>query len=87
MLVSAGDVPARELSAAAGLLRMQRPSLRIRYVHINDLTVLGTPATWPSGLSDASYRSLFGQASIETAARYFRAGSAEQAAVVDRIFE
>ena len=59
VLASAGDIPARELSAAAGLLRTQRPSLHIRYLHINDLTVLGPPATWPSGLSDASYGSLF----------------------------
>jgi hypothetical protein len=32
-------------------------------------------------------QALLGQASIETAARYFRAGTAEQAAVVDRTFE
>jgi hypothetical protein len=29
---------------------------------------------------------LLGHGSVETAARYFRAGSAEQAAVVDRVF-
>jgi len=30
---------------------------------------------------------VLGPGLIETAARYFRAGSAEQAAVIDRIFE
>jgi site-specific recombinase XerD len=39
------------------------------------------------GADPAQVQALLGQASIETAARYFRAGKAEQAAVVDRIFE
>ncbi len=39
------------------------------------------------GADPAQVQALLGQASIETAARYFRAGSAEQAAVIDRIFE
>jgi hypothetical protein len=29
---------------------------------------------------------MLGQASIDTAARYFRAGSAENAAVIERVF-
>jgi len=39
------------------------------------------------GADPAQVQALLGQASIETAARYFRAGTAEQAAVVDRVFE
>ena len=39
------------------------------------------------GADPAQVQALLGQASIETAGRYFRAGSAEQAAVIDRIFE
>ncbi len=39
------------------------------------------------GADPAQVQALLGQASIETAARYFRAGNAEQAAVVDRVFE
>jgi xylulose-5-phosphate/fructose-6-phosphate phosphoketolase len=66
VLASAGDIPARELSAAAGLLRTRRPGLRIRYLHINDLTVLGPPATWPSGLSYASYRRRLRQSTTPT---------------------
>lgn len=39
------------------------------------------------GADPAQVQALLGQASIETAARYFRAGNAEQAAAVDRVFE
>jgi hypothetical protein len=33
------------------------------------------------------YGALLGHASLDTTARYFRAGAAEQAAVVERVFE
>ncbi len=39
------------------------------------------------GADPAQVQALLGHASIETTARYFRAGAAEQAAVVERIFE
>ncbi len=39
------------------------------------------------GADPAQVQALLGHASIEAAARYFRAGNAEQAAVVDRVFE
>ena len=39
------------------------------------------------GADPAQVQALLGHASIETAARYFRADNAEQAAVVDRVFE
>jgi len=39
------------------------------------------------GADPAQVQALLGHASIETAARYFRAGNAEQAAVVDRVFD
>jgi integrase len=39
------------------------------------------------GADAAQVQALLGHASAETAGRYFRAGSAEQAAVVDRVFE
>ena len=38
------------------------------------------------GADPAQVQALLGHASIETAARYFLAGNAEQAAVVDRVF-
>ncbi|MEU3282046.1 phosphoketolase [Streptomyces antibioticus] len=59
VLVSAGDVAARELSAAAGRLATVRPDARIRYVHINDLTVLGPPRIWPAALPDGDFARLF----------------------------
>ncbi|MFE9308174.1 phosphoketolase [Streptomyces sp. NPDC006706] len=59
VLASAGDVAARELSAAAGQLAAARPDVRIRYVHINDLTVLGPPGTWPAALPDGAFDRLF----------------------------
>ncbi|MGH2688497.1 MAG: phosphoketolase, partial [Actinomycetota bacterium] len=60
VLVSAGDVPGRELSAAADLIRLQRPGIRIRYVHVNDLTVLADPSIRPGALTDAEFSSVFG---------------------------
>jgi hypothetical protein len=39
------------------------------------------------GADPAQVQALLGHASIETAARYFHAGNAEQAAVVDRVFD
>jgi integrase len=38
------------------------------------------------GADPAQVQALLGHASIDTAARYFRAGSAENAAVIERIF-
>ncbi|MGF0174552.1 phosphoketolase [Streptomyces sp. Marseille-Q5077] len=59
VLAAAGDVAARELSAAAGQLAAARPDARIRYVHINELTVLGTPGIWPAALPDGAFARLF----------------------------
>jgi integrase/recombinase XerC len=39
------------------------------------------------GADPAQVQALLGQASVETAARYFRAGQTEQADVVERVFE
>jgi xylulose-5-phosphate/fructose-6-phosphate phosphoketolase len=58
VLASAGDVPAHQLSALATQLR-QRAHLRLRYVHIHDLTVLGDPGLWPHALTDDALAELF----------------------------
>jgi integrase/recombinase XerC len=39
------------------------------------------------GADPAQVQALLGHGSLESTARYFRAGAAEQAAVVERIFE
>jgi xylulose-5-phosphate/fructose-6-phosphate phosphoketolase len=61
VLASAGDVPARELTRAADRLRRTHPDARVRYVHINDLTVLGAAPTWPSALPEREFTRLFGK--------------------------
>jgi xylulose-5-phosphate/fructose-6-phosphate phosphoketolase len=60
VLASAGDVPAREMTAAAKHIRTTCPDLKIRYVHINDLAVLGPAAARPSALADEQFSRLFG---------------------------
>ncbi|MFJ8475730.1 phosphoketolase [Kitasatospora sp. NPDC094011] len=60
VLASAGDVPARQLAEAARNLRRTRPGATIRYLHINDLTVLGPAGTWPAALGQQSFTELFG---------------------------
>ena len=44
------------------------------------------PTSWQGGADPAQVQALLGHASIDTAARYFRAGSAENAEVVERVF-
>jgi len=39
------------------------------------------------GADPAQVQALLGHASVDTAARYFRSGSAENAAVIERIFD
>lgn len=60
VLVSVGDVPGREMSAAVDLIRRRRPGTRIRYVYVNDLTVLADPSIRPGALTDTEFSSIFG---------------------------
>ncbi|MGN9846413.1 transposase family protein [Nonomuraea sp. H19] len=46
-----------------------------------------TPRLREGGADVAQVQALLGHASLDTSARYFRAGTAEQAAVVDRVFD
>ncbi|GAA3766789.1 phosphoketolase family protein [Plantactinospora mayteni] len=59
VLLAAGDLPATTACTTALSLRL-RHGLRVRVVAVQDLTVLGNPATWPSGLSDAELQRYFG---------------------------
>ena len=45
------------------------------------------PTSCQGGADLAQVQALPGHASIDTAARYFRSGSAENAAVIERIFD
>ncbi|MFI8943254.1 phosphoketolase [Streptomyces syringium] len=60
VLVSAGDLPARQLTSVARRLRTTRPELRLRYLHIHDLTVLAEPGTRPLALTDEAFTRHFG---------------------------
>ncbi|MFE5159048.1 phosphoketolase [Streptomyces sp. NPDC056697] len=60
VLASAGDIPARELSTAATLLRRSHPDVKVRYLHINDLAVLGPAPRWPYALTNQTFSRLFG---------------------------
>jgi xylulose-5-phosphate/fructose-6-phosphate phosphoketolase len=51
-IVTAGDLPARTVTASVPLLR-DRHGCRIHVVNVADLTVLGDPGTWPRGLTSA----------------------------------
>lgn len=59
VLASCGDLPARQLLVAARRLRTAF-GIRIRHVHIHDLTVLGDPAIWPDGLETDEIEEYFG---------------------------
>ncbi|MEE6260173.1 phosphoketolase family protein [Plantactinospora sonchi] len=59
VILAAGDLPATIARPAALALR-QRRGLRVRVVGVQDLTTLGDPAIWPSGLSAAEIRHYFG---------------------------
>jgi len=58
VVVSAGDIAARELTQAARALRTPPGRTRIRYLHVHDLTCLGSPATRPAGIPDAAFAEL-----------------------------
>ncbi|MBF9071749.1 phosphoketolase family protein [Streptacidiphilus fuscans] len=60
VLASAGDIPARQLAETARELRRIRAATTIRYLHINDLTVLGPAGTWPAALTRQAFTDLFG---------------------------
>ncbi|MFJ9024891.1 hypothetical protein ACIRPU_33670 [Streptomyces sp. NPDC102259] len=60
VLASAGDLPAERLTALARRLRTEHPHLRLRYVHIHDLTTLAEAGTHPLALPEKAFTELFG---------------------------
>lgn len=60
ILASAGDLPAEALTTLAQQLRAERPDLRLRYVHVHDLTVLAEDSTRPLALAPGAFTRHFG---------------------------
>ncbi|MFE6459219.1 phosphoketolase [Streptomyces cinereoruber] len=60
ILASAGDLPAEALTTLARRLRAERPGLRLRYVHIHDLTALAEDGTRPLALAPQEFARHFG---------------------------
>jgi xylulose-5-phosphate/fructose-6-phosphate phosphoketolase len=59
VLACAGDVPTLETLAAADLLRMHLPELKVRVVNVVDLMRLQPPTEHPHGLPDAEFDTIF----------------------------
>ncbi|MEO8245793.1 MAG: phosphoketolase family protein [Chloroflexota bacterium] len=59
VLACAGDVPTLETLAAAELLRVHLPSLRVRVVNVVDLMRLVDEREHPHGLDNASFNAIF----------------------------
>ena len=59
VLVGIGDVPTREVLAAADLLRQDLPDLRLRVVNVTDLLILDHKTYHPHGLDPEQFASFF----------------------------
>ena len=59
VLACAGDIPTLETLAAAAMLRLHLPDLRVRVVNVVDLMVLFPPDVHPHGLAEATFTELF----------------------------
>jgi xylulose-5-phosphate/fructose-6-phosphate phosphoketolase len=59
VLACAGDIPTLETVAAASILRLRLPALKVRVVNVVDLMRLQPDTEHPHGLSDGLFDSLF----------------------------
>jgi xylulose-5-phosphate/fructose-6-phosphate phosphoketolase len=59
VLACAGDIPTLETVAAAHLLRLKAPELRVRVVNVVDLMTLFSPDEHPHGMREDSFEDLF----------------------------
>jgi len=59
VMACCGDVPTREILAAAQILRAQVPGLKMRVVNVVDLMKLQPTSEHPHGLGDAEFDRLF----------------------------
>ncbi|MGH4022430.1 MAG: hypothetical protein ACRDT0_24970 [Pseudonocardiaceae bacterium] len=58
VLLSAGDIPARQLTSAAAAVKATRPGTPLRYMHVHDLACLGDPSIRPGAIPDAALAAL-----------------------------
>ena len=59
VLACAGDVPTLEALAAADLLRIHLPSIKVRFVNVVDLMRLQSPSEHPHGMADQDFDTVF----------------------------
>jgi xylulose-5-phosphate/fructose-6-phosphate phosphoketolase len=59
VLACAGDTPTLEALAAADLLRMHLPELKVRFVNVVDIMRLQPPTEHPHGVADATFDAIF----------------------------
>jgi xylulose-5-phosphate/fructose-6-phosphate phosphoketolase len=59
VLACAGDIPTQEVLAAADLLRIHLPELKVRVINVVDLMRLESESEHPHGLSDRDFDALF----------------------------
>jgi xylulose-5-phosphate/fructose-6-phosphate phosphoketolase len=59
VLACAGDIPTLEVLAAADLLRIHLPELKVRVINVVDLMRLESESEHPHGLSDRDFDALF----------------------------
>lgn len=62
VIAAAGDLPARECITALAEIRRNSPEARIRYVQVNELTVLAAPGRSRTALTEAAFQDVFGSA-------------------------
>jgi xylulose-5-phosphate/fructose-6-phosphate phosphoketolase len=59
VLACCGDIPTLETLAAASILRVREPNLKVRVVNVVDLMRLQPASEHPHGLSDAEFDAIF----------------------------
>jgi xylulose-5-phosphate/fructose-6-phosphate phosphoketolase len=59
VLASCGTIPTIEMLAATALLRDEVAEMKVRFVNVNDLFALASPAQHPHGLSEQAFAELF----------------------------
>ena len=59
ILVGCGDYQTQEMLAAIKLLKQMTPDIKLRFVNVNELNVLGREGFYPNALSDSKFKELF----------------------------